>query len=91
MISKTSFLEKAGSTEILKILLTKKKIYISELKKELGTISMSTLNNRISELKTQGLIEDKQEYIKSTHRKYIWLTEKGRKIAKLILKIEKLL
>ena len=91
MTSKTSFLEKAGSTDILLILLTKKKMYISELKNELDKGSMSTLNTRVRELKTLGLIEDKQEYIKGTHRKYIWLTEKGRNIAKLILKIEKLL
>jgi len=91
MTSKVALLEKAGSTEILLILLRKKKVYITELKEQLGKGSMSTVNMRVLELKTQGLIEDKLENKLGTHRKYIWLTEKGRDVAKHVLEIEKLL
>ena len=91
MTSKVSLLEKAGSTEILMILLKKRKVYITKLKEQLGKGSMSTINVRILELKTQGLIEDKQENKLGTRRKYIWLTEKGKKIAEHLKNIDDLL
>jgi hypothetical protein len=49
---------------------------------------MSTLNMRILELKNQGLIRDELEH-KFGGRKYIWLTERGKKIAKLLTEIDK--
>jgi len=51
---------------------------------------MSTLNMRIFELKAQGLIDDKTEN-KFGGRRYIWLTEKGKKIAEHLIEIEKML
>jgi len=84
-------LEKAGSTDILISLLKHRgKMYITELKKEIGKGSMSTLNMRILELKNQGLIKDEQES-KFGGRRYIWLTENGEKIAKHLSDIEKIL
>ena len=90
-MSKMKILEKAGSIEILISLLKQKgKMYITELKKEIGKGSMSTLNMRLLELKNQGLIKDEQES-KFGGRRYIWLTEKGEKIAKHLLEIEKII
>jgi DNA-binding HxlR family transcriptional regulator len=84
-------LEKAGSTDILiSLLKNKEKMYVTELKKEIGKGSMSTLNMRILELKNRGLIKDEQES-KFGGRRYIWLTDKGEKIAKHLLDIEKIL
>jgi len=86
-----SFLEKAGSTDILITLLRQNgKMYFTELKKEIGKGSMSTLNMRILELKNQGLIKDELES-KFGGRKYIWLTDKGKKIANYLLEIERML
>ncbi|MFO7677456.1 MAG: winged helix-turn-helix transcriptional regulator [Thermoplasmatota archaeon] len=90
-MSKMEILEKAGSTDIL-ILLTKHKgkMYLTKLHEDLGKGSMSTLNMRLLELKNQGLIKDEQES-KFGGRRYIWLTEKGEKIAKHLLDIENIL
>ena len=91
MSKKLTILEKAGSTDILISLLKQKgKMYVTELKKEIGKGSMSTLNMRILELKNQGLIKDEQES-KFGGRRYIWLTDKGKKITKHLLEIEKIL
>jgi DNA-binding HxlR family transcriptional regulator len=91
MSKKLKILEKAGSTDILISLLKQKgKMYVTELKKEIGKGSMSTLNMRIIELKNQGLINDKQES-KFGGRRYIWLTEKGEKISKYLFEIEKII
>jgi DNA-binding HxlR family transcriptional regulator len=90
-MSKMEILEKAGSTDIL-ILITKHKgkMYLTKLHEDLGKGSMSTLNMRLLELKNQGLIKDEQES-KFGGRRNIWLTEKGEKIAKHLLDIEKIL
>ena len=91
MSKKLKILEKAGSTDILISLLKQKgKMYVTELKKEIGKGSMSTLNMRILELKNQGLIKDEQES-KFGGRRYIWLTEKGKKIAEHLIDIQRLL
>lgn len=82
---------KAGSTDILISLLKNQgKMYITELKKEIGKGSMSTLNTRLVELKNQDLIKDETE-AKFGGRRYIWLTDKGKKISMHLLEIEKIL
>jgi len=68
----------------------KGQMYFTELKKKIGKGSMSTLNMRIFELKNQGLLDDKLED-KFGGRRYIWLTEKGKKIAEHLIEIEKIL
>jgi predicted transcriptional regulator len=84
-------LEKAGSTDILISLLNNKgKMFVTELKKDIGKGSISTLNMRILELKNQGLIKDEQES-KFGGRRYIWLAAKGEKIAEHLLEIKKIL
>ena len=88
-MSKIEILEKAGSTSILISLLKNKgKMYVTELKKEIGKGSMSTFNMRILELKNQGLIKDEQES-KFGGRRYIWLTDKGKEIGEHLSEIEK--
>jgi len=91
MSNKVTLFEKAGSMNILITLSKHKgKMYFTELKKELGTGSMSTINMRLLELKSSGLVEDEVEN-KFGGRRYIWLTDKGKKIAKHLVEIEKLL
>jgi DNA-binding HxlR family transcriptional regulator len=91
MSSKLAYLEKSGSPEILMALFTcKGQMYFTELKEKIGKGSLSTMNMRIFELKAQGLIDDKLED-KFGGRRYIWLTEKGKKIAERLLEIEKIL
>jgi len=91
MSNKLSIFEKAGSTDILITLLRQNgKMYFTELKTEIGKGSMSTLNMRILELKNQGLIKDELES-KFGGRKYIWLTDKAKKIADYLSEIEKTL
>ena len=91
MSSGLSFLEKSGSADILMALFKYNgQMYFTELKEKIGRGSMSTLNMRIFELKAQGLIDDKTEN-KFGGRRYIWLTEKGKKIAEHLIEIEKML
>lgn len=90
-MSKIEVLEKAGSIEILIALYKNKgKMYVTKLKKEIGKGSMSTLNTRLLELKNSDLIKDEQER-KFGGRRYIWLSEKGKKIAKNLRDVEKIL
>jgi len=63
-------------------------MYFTELKNEIGKGSMSTLNMRILELKNQGLIDEELES-KFGGRKYIWLTDKGKKVARHLQEIKK--
>lgn len=91
MSNKMEIFAKAGSTDILVTLLENKgKLFLTKLKKEIGRGSMSTLNTRLLELKNQGLIKDEQES-KFGGRRYIWLTDKGKKVAKHLQEIEKIL
>ncbi len=91
MREKLSFLQKAGSLEILVSLLEhKSKMFFTELQETIGKGSISTLNTRILELKNQGLLQDEQEH-KFGGKRYFWLTEKGKRIAEHLKEIEKLM
>ena len=91
MSKKMDFLSKAGSADILISLSKNKgKMFVTELKKEIGKGSMSTFNIRLLELKNQGLIKDEQES-KFGGRRYIWLTDKGQTVAKHLIDIQKIL
>lgn len=91
MSNKMDVFAKAGATDILISLLKNKgKMFVTELKKEIGKGSMSTLNTRLLELKNQELIKDETE-AKFGGRRYLWLTDKGQKVAKHLLEIEKVL
>ena len=91
MKNKLTFLQKAGSAEILVALLEHRdKMYFTELQDKIGRGSISTLNTRILELKNHGLVQDEQEE-KFGGRRYFWLTEKGKNIAQHLKDIEKLL
>ncbi len=85
------FLAKAGAAEILTTLLEQKdKMYFTELKTKIGQGSMTTLATRVVELERCGLIEFEMEK-KYGRKRYIWLTEKGKKVAKHLKEIEKLM
>ena len=88
---KISVLEKAGSSDILITLFHhQEKMYVTELKKTIGKGSMSTFNMRLLELINENLLNDEHEN-KFGGRRYIWLTNKGKKIASHLESIEKIL
>jgi len=82
-------LEKSQSIEILVALYDKDKLFLSELLETLGTKDTNTVSRRIDMLRDVGLIKEESEE-KFGGRRYIWLTDKGKKVAKLLTNIEKL-
>ena len=82
-------LEKSQSIEILVALYDKDKLFLSELLETLGTKDTNTVSRRIDMLRDVGLIKEEGEE-KFGGRRYIWLTDKGKKVAKLLTDIEKL-
>lgn len=80
---------KTGVIEILKALLEKEKMYRGELE-ELTGKKGSSLNEKLNELKAQGLIEWEVED-KFQGKKWYWLTEKGKKVAEYLVKIEEVM
>jgi DNA-binding HxlR family transcriptional regulator len=91
MSDKLVFLQKAGSAEILTTLLDQNdKMYFTELKTKIGRGSMTTFATRVLELEKYGLIKFEMEK-KYGRKRYIWITEKGKKIAKHLKEIEKLM
>ena len=81
-------LEKSKSIEILISLHGEKKVYLSELLTKLKTKDTNTINRRIDTLLNAGLIKDETE-AKFGGRRYIWLTDKGKKVAYNLKNIEK--
>lgn len=84
-----SVLEKSKSIEILVALSDENKLFLSELLEKLGTKDTNTINRRIEMLKDSNLIKEKSE-AKFGGRRYIWLTEKGKKAASLLINIRKI-
>ena len=82
-------LEKSKSIEILVALYGEKKVFLSELLIKLKTKDTNTINRRIDTLREAGLIKDETE-AKFGGRRYIWLTDKGKEIAKNLKNIEKI-
>jgi len=82
-------LEKSKSIEILVALYGEKKVFLSELLIKLKTKDTNTINRRIDTLRDAGLIKDETE-AKFGGRRYIWLTEKGGKTARLLNEIKKI-
>ncbi len=81
-------LEKSQAMEILVALLGKEKLFLSELLKQLETKDTNTVSRRIDMLRDVGLIKEEGE-AKFGGRRYIWLTNKGKKIASYLTEIEK--
>ncbi len=82
-------LEKSKSIEILIALHKKDRLFLSELLGKLNTKDTNTINKRIASLSNAGLIKEEGEP-KFGGRRYIWLTDKGKKIAKHLQDIEKI-
>ena len=82
-------LEKSQSIEILVTLYNKDKLFLSELLEQLGTKDTNTVSRRLDMLREAGLVKEEGEK-KFGGRRYIWLTDKGKKVAKLLTNIEKL-
>ena len=83
-------LSKSHVINILVTLLEKDRMYYSELTKKMNVGNYGTINLRINELKSIGLIDEKIED-KFGGRRYIWLTPKGKKVAEKLVEIEKIL
>ena len=84
-----NILEKSQSIEILVVLYNKDKLFLSELLEHLGTKDTNTVSRRLDMLREAGLVKEEGEE-KFGGRRYIWLTDKGKKVAKLLANIEKL-
>ncbi len=82
-------LEKSKSIEILLALYGEDKLFLSELLKKINTKDTNTVNRRIDILSNSGLIKDQSE-AKFGGRRYIWLTQKGKKVAFYLSEIKKL-
>ena len=80
---------KKGSIEILSALLEKGKLYQDELGNIVG-MKGGQLVDRIKELKEYGILDWEIED-KFGGKKWIFLTEKGKKIAKHLIEIEKIM
>ena len=80
---------KKGSIEILSALLEKGKLYQDELGNIVG-MKGGQLVDRIKELKEYGILDWEVED-KFGGKKWIFLTEKGKKIAKYLIEIEKIM
>ena len=91
-----SFLEHPGAIEILTTLFEKKEeIYLAQLTENFNG-SNTTVKDRLKELIEAGIIKDRYEKKRSKKNRlisyrYIWLTEKGRKIAKKLVEMEKII
>lgn len=83
-------LEKSKSIEILVALYNEDRLFLSELLEKLGTKDTNTINRRINALKNVGLIKDKGE-AKFGGRRYLWLTDNGKKVASSLQNIEKIM
>jgi len=83
-------LEKSKSIEILVALHGEKKVFLSELLTKLKTKDTNTINRRIDTLLDTGLIKDETE-AKFGGRRYIWLTENGKKLASILVNIGKIM
>lgn len=81
-------LEKSQSIEILIALYNEDKLFLSELLEKLGTKDTNTISRRIDALRNVGLIKEEGEE-KFGGRRYIWLTEKGKKVSSYLKNIEK--
>ncbi len=80
---------KSGTRIILTELLKKDKMYRKELS-EATQLKGSLFQQRLVELKIIGLINDEMES-KFGGKRYIWLTEKGKRVAKLLAEVKKIL
>lgn len=83
-------LEKSKAAEIMVKLHERKEIGLVEMVVVLSGGSTSTINNRLLELKSVGLIEEERE-AKFGGRRLFRLTDKGKKVARKLVEIEKLL
>ena len=82
-------LNRSKSPEILILLLREEKLSLSDINYKLKT-GAATVSKRVSELKEAKLITEKR-YTDFTRKREFTLTEKGRKVAALLLEIKKVL
>ena len=85
-----SILEKSKSMEILVALKDKDRLFLSELLDKLKTKDTNTINRRINGLRDAGPVKEEGE-AKFGGRRYILLTDKGKKIALNLINIEKIM
>ena len=83
------YFEKSHSASILIALYENGKLFYSQLLKVLGH-GGGTISSTIEYLKNLGLIIDEVED-KFGGRRYLYLTEKGKKVAKHLIEIKKIM
>ena len=77
-----------GTSDILRLLAEHKRMYGEQIKRSLK--KKGSIENRLKELERLGIIASEVED-KFQGKKWYWLTEKGRKIARHVREIEKLM
>ena len=83
-------LEKSKAVEVLIRLHEKKEAGLVELVMAISGGSTSTVVNRLMEMENAGLVEEERE-AKFGGRRLFRLTEKGKKVAKRLVEVEKVL
>ncbi len=83
------FLEKANTVSIIRVLYEKGEVMRSDLYEEVGK-GVPTVYQRVNELIDLGLIEEEVLRV-GVKKKMVKLTEKGRRIADLLERVEKVL
>lgn len=74
--------------DILRLLLENERMYQKEIKEKIG--KKGTIDIRLKELELLGIIASEVED-KFQGKKWYWLTEKGRKVAEYLVKIEEIM
>ncbi len=85
----SDLLERANTVSIIRVLFEKGEVMRSDLYDAVGK-GIPTVHKRVNELIDLGLIEEEVLRV-GVKRKMIRLTEKGRRVAELLEKVEKAL
>ena len=78
----------SATPDILKLLLENKRMYGEQIKKAVG--KKGSVENRLRELELLGIIASEVED-KFQGKKWYWLTDKGKEIARHLIEIEKIM
>jgi DNA-binding MarR family transcriptional regulator len=78
-----------GTVKVLKFLLERKQVSISELKDGVG-ISQDAIYNAIEKLKASNLLEERREG-RFPRRRLLVLTDRGKRVAEKLSEIDRLM
>jgi len=93
---KRKVIAESYAIDILTSLLGEEKIHHGLLSKKIGSKNFGTINKTLHYLKEEGLIEDEREEMTNSGKyvgvkRYIWLTQKGKRVAQKLKEIVEIL